>query len=170
MARIELITGEGELSPEVRAVSDRIVETRGEVSRPFEVLLHSPEIAERVAELGHLVRSDSSLSDADRELVTLATGRATGCRFIWTSHLEAASAAGLSAETVASVEGDGGALDPRETTLVAFVDELCATGEVSAATYAAAHELLGTRAMVDLAVTVGYYAMLAQVMGAFEAC
>ena len=44
--------------------------------RPFEVLLHSPSMAEAVAELGHVVRFGSHLADADRELVTLATGRA----------------------------------------------------------------------------------------------
>jgi hypothetical protein len=31
-------------------------------------------------------------------------------------------------------------------------------------------DLLGTRGVVELAVTVGYYTMLARVMGAFEAC
>ena len=170
MARIELITADTELTADAGSVAERIVETRGEITRPFQVILHSPWLAERVAELGHLVRSGSSLSDGDRELATLATGSATGCRFVWTSHLEAASAAGLSAETVASLGGDRVSLAPREATIVAFVDELSSTGKVSAETYAAAHDVLGTRAVVELALMVGYYTMLARVMGAVEAC
>ena len=170
MTRIELITGEAELPPDVRAAADRIAETRGQVTRPFQVLLHTPELAERVAELGRVVRSGAGLSDADRELVTLAAGSALGCAFIRSSHLDAAAAAGLSAETIGRLDGDRGSLTGREAVLAAFVDELCTAGVVSSGTYEAALDLLGTRRVVELALTVGYYTMLARVMGAFEAC
>ena len=170
MTRIELITGDTELPADVRAVADRIVETRGQVTRPFQVLLHTPALAERVAELGRVVRSGSGLSDADRELVILAAGSALGCAFIRSSHLDAAAAAGLSVETIESLDGDHGSLRGREAPLAAFVDELCSAGVVSPDTYAAALDLLGTSGVVELALTVGYYTMLARVMGAFEAC
>ena len=170
MPRIELITAPAELPPGPRAVADRVVETRGEVSRPFQVLLHAPVFAERVAELGDVVRSGSTLADADRELATLATGAAVGCGFVWTSHLGAAAAVGLSEQTIAALRNDRAGLGPREATIAAFVDELCTTGAVSANTFASAHELLGTPGLVELATTVGYYTMLARVMSAFEAC
>ena len=170
MARIELITEVRELSPEARTVADRIVETRGELARPFQVLLHSPAFAEGVAELGHLVRSGSSLTDADRELATLAAGSSLGCGFVWASHLDAASAAGLSADTIAALRDDPSRLEGRDATIVAFAVELCDAGAVSGAAFEAARELLGDRALVELAATVGYYTMLARVMGAFEAC
>jgi len=170
MARIELITAETDLPDDARRVADRIVATRGEVTPPFQVLLHSPALAERVAELGHLVRSASSLSDADRELATLVTGASLGCEFVWTSHLEAASGAGLSERTIATLRSDGDPIDAREATLASFVRELSERGTVANATYGATHDLLGTRALVDLVGTVAYYTMLARVMGAFEAC
>ncbi|HET9671553.1 MAG TPA: carboxymuconolactone decarboxylase family protein [Actinomycetota bacterium] len=170
MDRIDLITEGTDLPPEARDIAERIVETRGAITRPFQVLLHAPTLAEHVASLGHVVRSGSSLSDADRELATLATGSALGCAFIRSSHLTSASEAGLSAHTIASLDGDRASLAGREATLASFADELCATGTVSAATYAAALDLLGPRGVVELALTVGYYTMLARVMGAFEAC
>ncbi len=170
MARLDLITTDENLPPEVRTAAGRIVESRGEVSRPFQLLLHSPALAERVAELGHLVRFGSSLIDSDRELVTLATGRAIGCAFVWESHLDPAAAAGVSAETIEMLQGEPAHLGERERVLVSFADELAGTGTVSEGTFDAARQLLGTRQLVELAVTVGYYAMLGYVMGACDAC
>ncbi len=121
---MDLLGDDSDLAPEARAVADRIAESRGEVSRPFQLLLHSPAMAERVAELGHLVRFGSSLRDRDRELVTLATGRALGCAFVWESHLDAAASAGVPAETIETLERDPSNLGTRERVLVSFVDEL----------------------------------------------
>jgi 4-carboxymuconolactone decarboxylase len=170
MTRVELIVDDDDLTPEARTVADRIAVSRGEVSRPFQLLLHSPALAERVAELGHFVRSGSSLADADRELVTLATGRAIGCSFVWESHLRAASAAGIPPETIATLQRDRAGLAERERVLVSFVDELCGTRTVSEATFDAVRRLLGVRAVVELALTIGYYTMLGTVMGACDGC
>ena len=167
---MDRITGAGNLPPDARAALDRIVESRGEVSRPFELLLHSPALAERVAELGHLVRFGSSLRDRDRELVTLATGRALGCAFVWESHLDAAGAAGVRAETIETLERDPSSLGTRERVLVSFVDELCGSTTVSEETFDAVRELLEPPEIIELATTVGYYTMLAFVMGACDAC
>jgi 4-carboxymuconolactone decarboxylase len=170
VSRIPLITERDELAGDGRVVFDRIVESRGTILRPFEVLLHSPAIADRVAALGHVIRSGSRLTVADRELITLATGRAQGCAFVWESHVTAAREAGIASGTIAALEGGGPGLGPREGTLVSFVNELCGTGSVSDATFRVAHDLLGTTAVVEMALTVGYYTMLGYTMGAVEAC
>ena len=168
--RLDPITTAENLPPDARAALDRIVQSRGEVTRPFQLLLHAPALAERVAELGHLVRFGSSLTDHDRELVTLATGRALGCAFVWESHLDAAAAAGVPAETIEMLEQGPASLESRERVLVSFVDELCGTGAVSEGTFGAVRELLEPPEIVELATTVGYYTMLAYVMGACDAC
>jgi alkylhydroperoxidase family enzyme len=170
MTRVDLIADDHDLTPEQRIVADRIAGNRGEVSRPFQLLLHSPALAERVAELGHLVRAGSSLTDADRELVTLATGRAIGCSFVWESHLDAATASGIPQATIGTLQRDPAGLAERERALVSFVDELCANRTVSDATFDAVRRLLGVRALLELALTVGYYGMLGSVMGACDAC
>lgn len=167
---MDLITSTENLPPDARAAADRILESRGEVSRPFQLLLHSPALAECVAELGHLVRFGSSLRDRDRELVTLATGRALGCSFVWESHLDAAAAAGVPAETIEMLERDPTSLGTRERVLVSIVEELCGSATVSEETFDAAQELLEPPEIVELATTVGYYTMLVFVMGACDAC
>jgi 4-carboxymuconolactone decarboxylase len=170
IARVDLIAGSDDLTPEARTVVARLIESRGEVSRPFQLLLHSPALAGCVAELGHLVRSGSSLGDADRELVTLATGRAIGCAFVWDSHLDAAAAAGVSPDTIATLQRDPAGLGARERVLVSFVEQLCEGRTVANATFEAARELVGARAVVELSLTIGYYSMLGSVMGACDAC
>jgi AhpD family alkylhydroperoxidase len=158
------------LAPDARAVHDRIVESRGSLLRPFELLLHAPALADAVSSLGHLVRSGSRLADRDRELATLAAGRALGCAYVWDSHLEAATAAGIGPDALAALEtGDLAALDPRDAAVAAFVWEATA-GRPSDETFARVHELLGDTGTVELAVTAGYYAMLAIVMRAGDAC
>lgn len=170
MARIPLITSKDELGVAARGVFDQIEASRGEVTRPFQVLLHAPAVARKVAELGHVVRSESELSPADRELVTVATGRAHGCAFVWESHRDAARAAGIDTDRIVA-PGDGDRdLPDRQRTLVSFVNELCSGGSVSQETFDAAVEIVGTTGVVELVVTVGYYTMLSYVMGVLETC
>jgi 4-carboxymuconolactone decarboxylase len=168
--RIPLLTDRDALDAEGRAVFDRIVESRGAMLRPFELLLHTPVIADRVAALGHTIRFGSRLSDTDRELVTLATGRARDCPFVWESHLDSALAAGVTPATIAALGSGPGDLDQRDTSLIAFVDALCRHGSVDDDTFRSVHEALGDEATVELAVTVGYYSMLALTMRACGAC
>ena len=170
MDRIMMITTSDDLDADARSVHDRIVESRGEVSRPFQMLLHVPPMARAVAELGHVVRFGSHLADADRELVTLATGRALGCRVVWESHLAGAIGAGVTPGAIAALQGDRRGLDERGRALVAFVDELSGTNTVSDRSFGVVHELLDTPGTVELAVTIGYYTMLGRVMGAGRAC
>ena len=48
------------------AVWDRIAQSRGRVAGPFAALLHSPELARRIAETGHYVRFEGPLTRAER--------------------------------------------------------------------------------------------------------
>src|SRR3989304_6116653 len=124
MSRIPLITTRDQLDPDARDAYERIVESRGEMVRPFQVLLHPPAVA-------------------DRELVTLATGRAHGCAFVWESHLQTALEAGVPPDTIAKLEGGRRGLGEREEALVSFVDELRETGTASGRAFPAVPRLLG---------------------------
>jgi 4-carboxymuconolactone decarboxylase len=171
MARVHLITDrDDDLSPEQIETFDWVVESRGSMIRPFEVLLHIPQVARRVAELGAKIRFDSSLLDHDRELVILTAARVHGCTFEWDTHLPLARAAGVRDEVIEHLLGDAGALTESESLLVAFVRELCADSTVSPDTFEKAKATLGESGVVELSATIGYYTMLAMVMGAADAC
>ena len=85
MARIDLIADKEGLTPEQARLFDWIVESRGTLVRPFQVLLHAPRQAEHIARLGHVVRFESGLDGAstgvghscDRQVHTAASTSGT---------------------------------------------------------------------------------------------
>ena len=170
MGRIELIGRKDGLAPEQARLFDWIVESRGELVRPFQVLLHAPGQAEHIARLGHVVRFESSLDGADRELAILATGQAHGCRYVWDTHLDLARREGVSPEAVAHLDGVTGDLAAREAAILDMVDELCGSSSLSASAFARVESELGAEAVVELSILVGYYTMLGYAMAAFEVC
>lgn len=170
MVRIELIDRKDGLTPGQARLFDWIVESRGELVRPFQVLLHAPEQAEHLARLGHVVRFESGLDGADRELAILATGQAHGCRYVWDTHLDLARREGVSPEAIAHLDGDGGDLVVREAAILDMVDEICSSSSLSASTFARVESELGAGAVVELSVLVGYYTLLGYAMAAFDAC
>ena len=170
MARIELIDRKDGLAPEQARLFDWIVESRGELVRPFQVLLHAPRQAEHIARLGHLVRFESRLDGADRELAILATGQAHGCRYVWDTHLDLALREGVSPAAIAHLDGTAGDLAPREAAILDMVTELCSSSSLSASTFARVESELGAEAVVEFSILVGYYTLLGYAMAAFDVC
>jgi 4-carboxymuconolactone decarboxylase len=170
MPRIPLITTKDGLDTATAAVFDWVVQSRGSMLRPFEVLLHAPGLAQPVAELGHVVRYESTLDGADRELAILATGRAHGCAFVWDSHLDHARRAGVREDAIRVLDGGDGALTTREQTLVDFAATLVASSAVGDDLFAATATLLGPGGVIELATIIGYYTMLGYAMSVADAC
>jgi 4-carboxymuconolactone decarboxylase len=170
MDRVPLLADREGLSPRQQEVFDWIVESRGRMIRPYEVLLHVPALARPAAELGHQIRFEGALSDHDRELAILTSARSHRCGFEWDSHVPLAREAGVRDEAISVLEGGGAvdraALTAAEGVVVDFVTELCAESTVADATYSAAEDRLGADGVVELSALVGYYTFLAYVMNA----
>lgn len=120
--------------------------------------------------MGATIRFATSIPDADRELLILATGRAHDCGFIWDSHLESARAAGVRSEAIQALEGKQGSLTDEEAELVSLVTALRATGRVSDDLFGSLHTRYGTAGFIELTMTIGYYTMLGYTMSACGAC
>ena len=170
MARIPLIARADELAPAHRDVWMRIAKSRGRVVGPFAALLHSPVLADRTAELGAHIRFDSALSAADRELVILSVARVFDCHFEWAYHVREARKAGVSAQTIAAIRErkapDG--LTEDEAEIVRYVSQLLVTHRTDDETVGALRARLGLQGVVELTATIGYYAMLACTLNAFD--
>jgi 4-carboxymuconolactone decarboxylase len=159
-----------QLPPDARAVFDRIVATRGTLRGPYGVLLHHPELADRVAALGEQLRFRSALPAADRELAILAAGREAKAPYEWAAHEPIARREGTRPAAIAAVhEGASTAgLLPREAVVVETVRALARRHGLSPAEFARAEAELGRVALVELVTLVGYYGMIAGVLNAFE--
>ncbi|HSJ84607.1 MAG TPA: carboxymuconolactone decarboxylase family protein [Acidimicrobiia bacterium] len=171
MPRVRMIERREDTAPDQVEVFDHIAASRGgEMIRPFAAMLHRPEIARAAADLGAVIRYQSTLSDHDREVVICATAVERDCGFEWESHSPIALSVGVSDATLTSIESGEAVVDAEDRVLVDFVRELSREGRVSDPTYRAAHSRLGEAGTVELAAIVGYYTMLALFMNAVEAC
>jgi 4-carboxymuconolactone decarboxylase len=168
--RIPLVDRREALPAEHRAAWDQIVESRGHVAGPFAALLHAPEIARRVADVGAYVRFEAcALTGVQRELAILATARAMDCRYEWAAHGPLARKAGVRDEAIAAIRDRRApaGLTPDEAAIVTYVTQLLRNHRVEDGTFAAARERLGVPGLVELTATAGYYAMLACTLNGF---
>lgn len=150
---------------------DRIVATRPAVEGPFSVLIHSPDLAARVADVGSYVRFESSVPVEYRCMAALMVASRFDCEFMWAGWAPQAEAAGLQA---ASIEAIRSGSDPDFTSedrrLVWEFGRGLLAGDhrVPDDTFAAAVDLLGTTGTVELAAAFGYFSMLTFVLNSFE--
>ena len=160
---------ESELSEAQRNARDGIVSgPRGAMRGPFDALLRSPELADRMQKLGAYVRFESSLARPLAELAILVTARHWGAQFEWYAHRKLAEKAGL-APAIADAIAEGrrpAALQPDEAAVYDFCLELHETKQVSDAAWGAALERFGERGVVDLIGTCGYYGAVSMVLNA----
>ncbi len=170
MARMPLYTERDGLDPARLGVFDAVVNSRGSMIRPYEVLLHAPGLALPAAELGGRIRYHGSLSDHDRELAILTAGTLANCQFEWDSHVDIARRSGVSETALGYLQGSGEQLSDAEKLIVGFVTELVAESTVSDQTFTAVQAALGNEQVVELAALVGYYMMLGYVMNVAGAC
>jgi len=80
---------------------------RGGVRGPFNALLRSPELADRVQKVGEYLRFSSSLPPRLNELAILVNARFWDSKYEWYAHRPLAEKAGLAAAIADSI-GAGG--------------------------------------------------------------
>lgn len=170
MARVPLIKSREQLPPNAHAAYDSIAATRGAVAGPFEVLLHSPALAQGVADLGTFIRYGSTLPDRVRELAIVTAGRELDALYIWASHIDLARKAGLPEPSVdrlrAGQAPDG--LSDDDAAVVRFVQQLIRKHRVEAGVFESLKTRLGEKGVLELAGTVGYYSLMAAALNTFE--
>ena len=170
MARIPLITTREGVPSENRHIFDAIEDSRSQVRGPFPVLLHSPEVAGRTANLGAYIRFESTLPPDLRELAIITTSREFDCEYEWSAHATLAREAGVREEAIQVVANRGqlDSLTVDEAMIVGYGRALFRDHRVSDTTFEAARERLGEQGVTELTATFGYYAMLACTLNTFQ--
>jgi len=169
MSRLPTLSRD-QLAPEGQAVWDRIAAVRTGVRGPFGVLIRVPGLADRVRALEDYFRFDSTLSAADREVITLAVAREAEARFAWAVHEVRAREAGLPAATieVLRAKGDLAGLAPRERLCVEIVRALLRTRALPDDLYARALDQLGERTLVEVVTLAGHYTTIGYLINGFD--
>jgi 4-carboxymuconolactone decarboxylase len=171
MARIPQATRENIPAGE-RGAYDEFIQKRGSRPNvgPYSLLLHMPEMAQRLETLRTYIRGEASLSQKLQELVMITVAREMDCAFIWHAHAAAARQAGVRDDIVDNIRDKKALtnLDADEQTVVNFAHELLRNRKVSQPTFDAAMARFGQRGMMTLTNLIACYAVLAYNMNTYE--
>jgi 4-carboxymuconolactone decarboxylase len=171
MPRLPNLTDRDQLPEELREAYDRVAAARqGAVSGPYGVLLHSPELAERTAELGNYLRWNSALDARQTETAVLAVAREMDAALMWDAHVRIGLAAGIPQATIDIIAAEGAvdSLDDEGAAIVRYVRELLREHRVQSATFEGVRSRLGDQGVVDLTGLLGYYSIVGHTLNAFE--
>src|SRR5688572_6307178 len=165
------------LPPDERRFFDAVQAIRRRpISGPFIVLINSsPDLAARFAQLGHYFHARGQADESivpirDRAFVSLIGSRVLEAPYEWSAWHDWAIEAGVAQATADAIrEGRPLELDPTEKLINTLCGELVSNDHrVSDATFDTVLRHYGVRGLVELAVTLGYFAMIALPLNAFE--
>jgi 4-carboxymuconolactone decarboxylase len=143
---------------------------RGGVRGPFNALLRSPELADRVQKVGEYLRFGTSLPARLNELAILINARFWGSKYEWYAHRPLAEKGGL-APAIADDLARNRRPDNMQTD-EAIVYEFCTalhrTHAVDDALFDRAVATLGERGVMDLIGVSGYYTLVSMVLNVAE--
>src|SRR5262245_32534738 len=138
------------LSLEQQRVFDAIVAgPRGAVPAPFHLFLHSAELADRVQQLGVLLRYRTGLTPRLSELAILVTARHWGAEYEWSVHEREARKAGVSESVIRAIAaGTSPELGGDDALVYDFAHTFYAQRDLPEALYGAAVARFGMRTVV----------------------
>ncbi|MFM9969116.1 MAG: carboxymuconolactone decarboxylase family protein [Burkholderiales bacterium] len=153
-----------------RKIAEDLGTTRGSggprTTGPWGVLLRSPEVCERAAALGTMLRDGTSLPTRISELAIAMAARHWSAQWEWRSHAPKGLKAGLSAQVLEAIR-----LRQRptftqsdEAATYDYVNELFENKRVSDATYQTLVAELGTNGAIELTVVTGFYSLIAMLI------
>ncbi|MDE1935008.1 carboxymuconolactone decarboxylase family protein [Bradyrhizobium sp.] len=140
------------------------------IGGPYNPLLRSPVLGQRLFDLFHYLRWETSVPTRLNEFAILIIGRQWRSQVEWFAHAPIAAKAGLKAEIIAELkEGKrpSGMADD-EALVYDFVTELTTTQKVSDETFARAKKLFSDQQIVDLTAVAGNYVMVAMMLAMAE--
>ena len=169
--RVPLLAGHDDVAPEHQHFVDRVVLTRGWISGAFQVLLHTPDVATRVANVGDFVIYHSVLPRATQTLAWLIAARELDCDYAWDASVGHARAAKVDLGLIGALEHGKpvAALAGEHKVLFDFCRQLLRDNHhIAEDTYQATVRQYGVPGTVQIAVTVGYFAMMSLLVNAFD--
>jgi 4-carboxymuconolactone decarboxylase len=169
VARIPQLKVE-DLSEFQKKIAAELGATRGDgglrVAGPWGVLLRSPEVCERAAELGTMLRDRTSLPTRLSELAIALAARHWTAQWEWRSHAPKALKADLSADVIEAIRRRERPCFARkdEEAVYGYVNELLENKRVGAETYETLVAEIGVNGAIELTAVLGFYSLIAMLI------
>ena len=159
------------LTEEQRPVAEKILKVSSVgLAGPYNPLLRSPLLADRMVNLLDYLRFNTSLPRRLNELAILIQARLWTSQVEWVAHYPLALKAGLP-QSVADDLKEGRrptGMQPDEAVVYDFCMELSTTHRVSDATFARARAIMSEQQIVDLIAVSGTYVAVAMLLEATQ--
>ena len=157
-------TGSGDL----KEIFDNIQKSRGWVSNALRSLAHAPEGLKKFQAVGHYGRYDTELTEIQRELIIMITGR--GSAYAWGHHAPLGRQAGISEDQIAAIKAGKvpNGLSAQDAALCAYVLAFTTLSGVDEKVFEELQRHFTPRQVVDISLTSGYYLALGACLIAFD--
>jgi len=170
MARVSYLA-----EADVPALADLIAEIRGarrgKLIKIYQLLLHSPALAQSWFINNNAVRFKTELDGRLREIVIIRIAHLNGATYVFRQHVpELARAVGLSEAECDALTGSNGtaSFTARERAALAYADAMTRDVAVSDQVFGALEPHFSERQIVELTVLIGTYNMQTRVLRALE--
>jgi 4-carboxymuconolactone decarboxylase len=161
-----------ELNDQQRRLAEQILKVSSSgLGGPYNALLRSPVLGQRMFDLLHYVRWETTVSSRLNEFAILIIARHWRSQVEWFSHSRLAAKAGLSPGIIAELRTNKRPqnMPAEESVVYDFVTELTTRHAVSDETFKRARSLLGEQQVVDLTAVAGTYVTIAMILAMAEA-
>jgi 4-carboxymuconolactone decarboxylase len=141
------------------------------IGGPYNSMLRSPVLGQRMIDLFHYLRWETSVPLHLNEFAILIIARQWRSQVEWFAHAPIAQKAGLSSRIIAELKTGvrPSEMAEAEAAVYDFVTELTTTRKVSDQTYAQAKRVFSDQQIVDLTAVAGNYIMVAMLLAMSEA-
>jgi 4-carboxymuconolactone decarboxylase len=149
-------------SPKLHAVFTAFEESRGRgISNVMKSFAHAPDGLAAIEELGRYCRYGTDLSELQKELVILITGRAVP--YAWAHHAPLGLQAGMTQAQLDAVKAGRVPedLSPADQAIAEYVFAFTALRGVPEPVFARLTALLSPRQITDVNIIAGYYLCIA---------
>ena len=137
---------------------------------PYNPMLRSPVLGQRLYDLFHYLRWETSVPMRLNEFAILIIARQWRSQVEWFAHAPIAQKAGLSPAIIAELKANRrpSNLPEQEAVVYDFVTELTTVRKVSDQTFARAKTVFSDQQIVDLTAVAGNYVMVAMMLAMAE--
>jgi 4-carboxymuconolactone decarboxylase len=137
---------------------------------PYNPLIRSPVLGQRMFDVWHYLRWETSVPTKLNEFAIIIIGRQWLSQVEWFAHAPLAAKAGLNPDIIAELKAGNrpSKMAEDEAVVYDFVTELTTTHKVSDETFARARKVFNDQQIVDLTAVAGTYVMTAMILAMAE--
>jgi 4-carboxymuconolactone decarboxylase len=150
----------GQLDEKQKPLGEQIMEVSSiGLGGPYNLMIRSPVLGQRIFDLFHYLRRETSVPIRLNEFAILIIARQWRSQVIWYAHAPLAANAGLSVDIMAELKAKQrpSKMAVDEALVYDFVTELTTMQKVSDETFARARKLFDDQQIVDLTAVAGNY-------------